>query len=95
MFSKVSLLALSASWSVKVKDTVEFPPLWERSDTSSKEVSTNTLAAKGGLRNLHCLLDAQGSTVSREEENGEISKAFFASVFNSKPAASRIPSNNS
>lgn len=63
MFSNVSLLALSAFWSVELKDTVEFPLPWGRRDTSSEEVSIKILAAKGGLRSLHSLLDAQGSTV--------------------------------
>lgn len=83
-FSKVSLLALSASWSVKVKDTEELPLPWGRSKTSSKEVSINILAAKRGLKSLHSLLDAEGSTVSRGEEKAEVLNAFFASVFNTK-----------
>lgn len=89
MFSKVSLLALSASWSVKLKDTVEFPLFWGRSDTSSKEVSINTLAAKGGLRSLHSLLDAQRSTASMEEENAEVPNAFFVSVFNTEASCAQ------
>lgn len=89
MFSKVSLLAFYASWSVKVKDTMEFPLFWRKSDTSSKEVSINILAAKGELRSLHSLLDAWGSTVSREEENAEVPNAFFVSVFNTKASCAQ------
>ena len=34
--------------------------------------------------NLHCLLDAEDKTVTKDQDKAEVLNAFFASVFNSR-----------
>ena len=38
--------------------------------------------------NLHCLLDAEDKTVTKDQDKAEVLNAFFASVFNSKTCSS-------
>ena len=47
MFCKVSLLALSASWTVKVRDTAEPPLPWGRSEASPRLSTASSQRLEG------------------------------------------------
>lgn len=65
MFCKVSLLALSASWAVKVTDTAELPLPWGRSEASSHLSTASSQKLEGTLCVLagSVLPDSTGDTL--------------------------------